>query len=69
MSKNFLSKLEALTAFIFTEGIVETLERDLQVPVIHANVAQAWEIMKRLRVHEPKQGLGTLLRELPPMIE
>ena len=52
-----------------TEGIVETLEKDLQVPVVHANVAQAWEIMKRLDVHEPKQGLGSLLRELPPMIE
>jgi maleate cis-trans isomerase len=45
------------------------LEKDLQVPVIHANVAQAWEIMKRLSVHEPKQGLGTLLRELPPIVE
>lgn len=52
-----------------TEGIVEMLERDLQVPVVHANVAQAWEIMKRLRVHEPRTGLGTLLRDLPEIKE
>jgi maleate isomerase len=51
-----------------TEGIVEMLERDLQVPVVHANIAQAWEIMKRLSVHEPKPGLGSLLRDLPPMV-
>ena len=52
-----------------TEGIVEMLERDLHVPVVHANVAQAWEIMKRLDVFEPKPGLGTLLRELPPRVD
>ena len=28
-----------------TESIVETLEQDLQVPVVHANIAPAWEIM------------------------
>jgi maleate cis-trans isomerase len=39
------------------------------VPVVHANVAQAWEIMKRLDVFEPKPGLGTLLRELPPIVD
>jgi maleate isomerase len=52
-----------------TEGIVETLERDLQVPVVHANIAQAWEIQKRLRVHEPRSGFGRLLQELPAIVE
>jgi maleate isomerase len=51
-----------------TEGIVEMLEQDLQVPVVHANVAQAWEIQKRLSVREPRSGFGRLLRELPEMV-
>lgn len=51
-----------------TEGIVETLEQDLQVPVVHANIAQAWEIQKRLHVHQPREGFGRLLRELPNMV-
>lgn len=45
--------------------IVETLERDLQVPVLHPGVATAWEIMMRLKVREPKAGYGRLLSELP----
>jgi maleate isomerase len=51
-----------------TEGIVEMLEQDLQVPVVHANIAQAWEIQKRLTVHQPRAGFGRLLQELPPMV-
>jgi len=51
-----------------TESIVETLEQDLGVPVVHANVAPAWEIMKRLTVREPRSGFGRLLRELPEMV-
>ena len=46
-------------------NIVETLERDLQVPVLHPGVATAWEIMARLKVREPKAGYGYLLSELP----
>jgi len=45
--------------------IVETLEQDLEVPVLHPGVATAWEIMLRLHVREPKQGYGRLLAELP----
>lgn len=48
-----------------TLDIIEPLERDLGVPVVHHLPAQAWEIMKRLRVHEPRTGLGRLLREMP----
>jgi len=50
-----------------TEGIVQMLEQDLQVPVVHANLAQVWEIQKRLLVHQPRSGYGALLRELPAM--
>ena len=45
--------------------IVETLEQDLHVPVLHPGVATAWEIMLRLHVREPKAGYGRLLAELP----
>jgi maleate isomerase len=51
-----------------TEGIVEILEQDLQVPVVHANIAQAWEIQKRLHVREPRSGFGRLVKELPAMV-
>ena len=48
--------------------MVELLEQDLGVPVVHANIAPAWEIMMRLRVNEPRDGYGRLLRELPKMV-
>jgi maleate isomerase len=50
-----------------TEGIVQMLEQDLQVPVVHANLAQVWEIQKRLLVNQPRSGYGRLLQELPSM--
>jgi maleate cis-trans isomerase len=43
------------------------LEQDLQVPVVHANLAQVWEIQKRLLVNQPRSGYGRLLQELPSM--
>jgi maleate cis-trans isomerase len=46
--------------------IVETLEQDLRVPVVHAIPARVWEIQHRLHVHQPINGFGRLLAELPP---
>ena len=43
----------------------EMLETDLQVPVVHATICQAWEIHKRLSVRETTPGYGRLLAELP----
>ena len=51
-----------------TGGIVDILEQDLQVPVVHATICQSWEIQKRLNVHQPQPGFGRLLAELPPMV-
>ncbi len=48
-----------------TTGIIDMLERDLGVPVVHATVCQSWEIQKRLRVREPVKGFGRLVDELP----
>jgi maleate cis-trans isomerase len=50
-----------------TERIVETLEQELQVPVVHANIAPAIEQQKRLDVNQPVKGYGQLYAELPPL--
>jgi maleate isomerase len=50
-----------------TLDIVERLEQDLGVPVVHAQTARVWEIQKRLQINEPRQGFGRLMSELPPL--
>jgi len=45
--------------------IIEPLEQDLGVPVIHPGATQCWEIQKRLHVRQPQKGYGRLLKELP----
>lgn len=48
--------------------IVQLLERDTGVPVVHAITARIWAIQNRLRVHEEIEGYGRLLGELPPFV-
>jgi maleate cis-trans isomerase len=48
-----------------TVRVVEMLEKDLDVPVVHATICEAWQIHKRLEVRETKPGYGRLLAELP----
>ncbi len=48
--------------------IIQRLEDDLHVPVIHPVAARAWEMQKRLHIEQPIQGYGTLLANLPPLI-
>jgi maleate isomerase len=48
-----------------TLNIIDTLEQDLGVPVIHPVTARVWEIQKRLNVNEPRAGYGYMLAELP----
>jgi maleate cis-trans isomerase len=47
-------------------GIIDLLERDLGVPVIHPVPARCWEIQKRLIVNHPVPGYGRLLAEMIP---
>ena len=49
------------------ERVVELLEQDLQMPVVHANIARAWEIQKRLTIHQPQKGFGRLYEQLLPL--
>jgi maleate isomerase len=48
-----------------TARVVALLENDLQMPVVHATICQAWQIHKRLRVRETSPGFGRLLTDLP----
>jgi maleate isomerase len=51
------------------ERIIDVLEQDLQLPVVHATIARAWEIQKRLNVNQPAKGFGRLYAELPALPE
>ena len=48
-----------------TLDIIDKLERDLGVPVVHPVTARAWEIQKRLRLRRPVKGYGRLLETMP----
>lgn len=45
--------------------ILEMLEQDLGLPVVHPITARVWEFQKRLHIREPVDGFGTLLADLP----
>jgi maleate isomerase len=70
IKRNFLDAKGADAIYMLGSGwrtldIIETLEQDLQVPVVHPVTARVWEIQKRLRVREPRRGFGHLLATLP----
>ncbi len=48
-----------------TVRVIELLEKDLRIPVVHATICEAWQIHKHLDVRETKPGYGRLLAELP----
>jgi maleate isomerase len=48
-----------------TLDIIEMLEADLGVPVIHAIPAQCWDIQRYLHVRQPVKGFGRLIAEMP----
>ncbi|HWG03811.1 MAG TPA: hypothetical protein VG271_02240 [Beijerinckiaceae bacterium] len=50
-----------------TLGIIDRLEQELGIPVVHPVPARAWEIRKRLGIEEPRAGYGRLLATLPPL--
>lgn len=45
--------------------ILETLEQDLQIPVVHAVAARVWAVQRYLHVRQPAIGYGRLLQEMP----
>jgi len=70
IKRNFLKHKGADAIYMLGSGwrtlpIIETLEQDLQVPVVHPVTARVWEIQKRLHVREPQTGYGHMLAALP----
>jgi maleate cis-trans isomerase len=49
--------------------ILQMMEDDFRVPVVHAQTARIWAIQNRLNVREPRTGYGRLLAEFPPPVE
>jgi maleate cis-trans isomerase len=47
-----------------TLDIIEPLERDCRVPVVHAVTSQCWDIQRHLGLNQPVQGFGRLLAEM-----
>ena len=72
IKKHFLSSKGADAIYMLGSGwrtldIIQTLEQDLQVPVIHPVPARVWEFQKRLHINEPQSGYGYLLEHLPAL--
>jgi maleate cis-trans isomerase len=47
------------------QRIVQMMEDDFAIPVVETDACLCWENQTRLRVREPRDGIGRLLRELP----
>jgi maleate isomerase len=45
--------------------VIQMLEEDLGVPVVHPIPARSWEIQRRLNVRQPVEGFGCLLSDMP----
>jgi maleate cis-trans isomerase len=45
--------------------IIDILEQDLDVPVIHPVPARVWAVQRRLHIRQPVLGFGRLLEEFP----
>ena len=72
IKKHFLRCKGADAIYMLGSGwrtlhIVDLLEQDLGVPVVHPVTARVWEFQKRLHVNEPREGYGALLSELPAL--
>ncbi|MFM2128479.1 MAG: hypothetical protein RL477_25 [Pseudomonadota bacterium] len=44
--------------------VIDVLEQDLGLPVVHPVPARCWEIQKRLHINQPVSGYGVLLEEM-----
>ena len=70
IKREFLARPRAEAIYMLgpawrTLDIVEMLEQDLGVPVVHAIPAQCWDIQRHLHVRQPVSGFGRLIAEMP----
>ena len=71
VKRAFLKQRKAEAIYLLGSGwrvleVIDLLEQDLGVPVIHPVPARCWEIQRRLSVRQPVQGYGRLLAEMIP---
>lgn len=69
IKKIFLAHKGAEGIYLLGSGwrvleVIDLLEQDLGVPVVHPVPARCWEIQKRLNVNQPVPGFGHLLAEM-----
>jgi maleate isomerase len=71
VKRAFLKHRKADAIYLLGTGwrvlpVIDLLERDLGVPVVHPVPARCWEIQQRLSVRQPVAGYGRLLAEMLP---
>jgi maleate cis-trans isomerase len=71
VKRAFLKHRKADAIYLLGTGwrvlpVIDMLERDLGVPVVHPVPARCWEIQQRLSVRQPVAGYGRLLAEMLP---
>jgi len=71
VKRAFLKHHEAQAIYLLGSGwrvlpVIDLLEQDLGVPVVHPVPARCWEIQLRLSVRQPVAGYGRLLAEMAP---
>ncbi len=73
IKKAFLAARGADAIYMLGSGwrtlhIIDMLEQDLGVPVIHPVPARVWEFQKRLHINERIEGYGSLVATMPEMV-
>ena len=71
VKKTFLKHRKAEAIYLLGSGwqvleVIDLLEQDLGVPVVHPVPARCWEIQHRLSINQPVSGYGRLLAEMIP---
>ena len=71
VKRAFLKHRKAQAIYLLGSGwrvlpVIDLLEQDLGVPVVHPVPARCWEIQHRLAVRQPVKGFGRLLAEMVP---
>ena len=71
VKRAFLKHRKADAIYLLGTGwrvlpVIELLEQDLGVPVVHPVPARCWEIQQRLTIRQPVAGYGRLLAEMIP---
>jgi maleate isomerase len=69
VKKAVLKQPKAEAVYLLGSGwrvlpVIDALEQDLGIPVVHPVPARCWEIQKRLHINQPVPGFGVLLSEM-----